>query len=580
MNTKTFTKQIKAKNKASDLYMFVSVLSGIATTFSVIWLVNQFVTGEVTLQKITLAGAGVCLLQLMKAVFYAVGIWRAHDAAYQSLADIRLDIVSHLKRLPLSFFQKRKAGDLANIINHDVEQIEVYLAHAQPEIKITLLIPLLVALSMLMIDWRLALALITPFPVMLLYQKFVYTLWGKTLKRYIQSTKEMSEDLIEYISAMPAVKAFSTDEQKTGAVLSRMKAYIDWVKKIMYTVSVPLSLVQMLLEIGLVLVVIVGAGLMISGQLSMTRFILALILSGLFSGSLIKYMSFHHADIVLNKSVESIATITGEEPLPDYPYKGNLRSGDIELRDVTFSYDGREEVLKEVNLIFKENTINAIVGSSGSGKSTIANLIMGFWPVEQGAITIGGKNIAGINEQDLSGLVSIVQQDTFLFNATIAENIRIGRVGASMEEVIEAAKKARIHDMISSLPHGYDTMVGEGGAKLSGGEKQRIAIARIMLKNAPIIILDEATAAIDPYNEHLIQEAISNLSQNKTLIIIAHHLNTIVNADQIIVMGKGSVIASGKHSKLLDTCPLYGKMIKAQKEVDSWEIKQKKEASK
>ncbi len=577
MDTKTLTKQIKTKNKASDRYMTVSVLSGIATTFLVVWLVNLFITEQVSIQKIALAGGGIVLFQVMKAVFYAIGTGRAHDAAYRSLAEIRLDMVSHLKKLPLSFFQKRKTGDLANIINHDVEQIEIYLAHAQPEIKITLLLPALTALSMLAIDWRLGLALVAPFPVMVLYQKFVYKLWDKTLKRYIQSTKEMSEDLIEYISTMPAIKAFATDEQKTGAVLSRMRAYISWVKKIMYTVSVPLSMVQMLLEIGLVLVVIVGAGLMISGQLSLIRFILALILANLFSSSLIRYMSFHHADIVLGRPEESIASITGESPRPDYPRDPSLGPGDIKLRDVTFSYDGREEALKEVSLTFRENTVNAIVGSSGSGKSTIASLIMGFWPVEQGRVTIGGKNIATINERDLSGLVSIVQQDTFLFNATIAENIRIGRAEASKEEIIEAAQKARIHEMINNLPEGYDTVVGEGGAKLSGGEKQRIAIARMMLKNAPIIILDEATAAIDPYNEHLIQEAMTNLSQNKTLIIIAHHLNTIVNADQIIVMDGGRMIAGGKHRELLDTCPLYQEMVQAQKQVDHWEIKKTQE---
>ena len=579
MDTKTLTKQIKSKNKASALYMTVSVLSGIGTTFLVVWLVNLFITEQASLQKIAVAGGGIILLQAAKAIFYGVGMGRAHDAAYRSLADIRLDIVSHLKKLPLSFFQKRKTGDLSNIINHDVEQIEIYLAHAQPEIKITLLLPMLIAVCMLVIDWRLALALIAPFPVMVLYQKFVYKLWDKTLKRYVQSTKEMSEDLIEYISTMQAIKAFSTDEQKTGAVLSRMRDYITWVKKIMYTVSIPLSLVQMLLEIGLVLVVIVGAGLIIGGQLTVIRFILALILSGLFSASLIKYMSFHHSDIVLNKSAESIATIMGEAPLKEHPLDKSVKPGDIELRDITFSYDGRKEALKEVNLLFKKNTISAIVGSSGSGKSTIANLIMGFWPLEHGRITIGGKNIAEMNERDLSGMVSTVQQDTFLFNATIAENIRIGRADASLEEIIEAAQKARIHEMISSLPGGYDTMVGEGGAKLSGGEKQRIAIARIMLKNAPVIILDEATAAIDSYNEHLIQEAITNLSQNKTLIVIAHHLNTIINADQIIVMDEGSVVASGKHMELLDSCPLYADMVKAQNEVDHWEIKQTKEVS-
>ncbi len=574
MDSKELTKQIKAQNNSSNVYMFISVLAGVAATFLVVWLVHLLMTGQAAWENVALAGAGVCLLQLLKAIFYAVGVRHAHDAAYRSLAEIRLMILRHLKRLPLSFFQKRQVGDLTNIISHDVEQIEVYLAHARPEIVITILLPLLVTASLLVIDWRLALALVAPIPVMLLYQKFIYRVWAKTLARYIRSTREMSADLIEYISTMPAIKAFATDEQKTAAVLSRMKEYIAWVKKIMHTVSVPMSLIQMLLETGLVLVIIVGAGLMLGGELPVTQFILALILAGLFSAALIKYLSFHHADIVLGRSVESIATILGEEPRPDYPHDRELRAGDIELHGVSFSYDGRENALQDVNLTCKENTVNAIVGASGSGKSTIAHLIMGFWRAEQGWVTIGGKDVAKMNEKDLAALVSIVQQEVFLFNDTMAENIRLGRREASMDEVIKAAQKARIHETIQTLPDGYGTLAGEGGARLSGGEKQRVALARMMLKNAPIVILDEATAAIDPYNEHLIQEAIRNLSENKTLIVIAHHLNTIINADQIIVMDAGRVAATGRHSELLQTCPLYAAMVKAQARVDHWRIKQ------
>ena len=573
LNTKAFAKKIKEKNKASNIYMFVSVLSGIGTTFLSIGLMNLFIRDVATPQNIVLIISGICSMQLIKALFYSIGMWHAHNAAYQSLTDIRLDIIEHLKHLPLSFFQKRKVGDLTNIISHDVEQIEGYLAHAQPEIVITKMIPVLVVAGLIMVDWRLALVLVLPFPVMLIFRKFTTRLWGKTFKRYAESTRKMSEDLIEYISGMPAIKAFSTDEQKTESILIRINTYIDWIKKIMYTISVPMSFTRMLLEIGFVLVVIVGSNLVIDGQISTVRFILAIILSILFPSALIKLMTFNHTEIVLGRSVESIASIMREERRPEYSYRRNVGFGDIKMKNVSFSYDGNDIVLKNINLIFKENTINAIVGSSGSGKSTIANLIMGFWPVLQGQITIGDNDISELNEKNLSNLVSIVQQEVFLYNSTIAENIRIGRSNASMEEVIEVAKKACIHEMISSLPDGYNTMVGEGGAKLSGGEKQRIAIARIMLKNAPIIILDEATAAIDSYNEHLIQEAINNLSKSKTLIVIAHHLNTIVNSDQIVVIDKGSVVASGKHETLLDTCLIYSDMVRAQNEVDHWEIR-------
>ena len=250
-----------------------------------------------------------------------------------------------------------------------------------------------------------------------------------------------------------------------------------------------------------------------------------------------------------------------------------LENGDIALENVTFSYEGREDALKNVNVRFRQGEVSAIVGASGSGKSTIANLIMGFWKTGQGSVTVGGKNIADAGEKELSKLMSIVQQESFLFNTSIADNIAIGRQGASREDIESAAKLACVHDMIAALPNGYDTVAGEGGAKLSGGEKQRVAIARVILKNAPVIILDEATAAIDPYNEHLIQEAITNMSRGKTLIVIAHHLSAIRGADRIVVMDSGCKVAAGKHGELIESCPAYAEMVAAQNAVDNWEIK-------
>lgn len=577
LKTQALAKKIKKMNKVSNNYMLISVLSGIATTFLSVWLLNLFIRDIATKQNIALIVFGICLMQLIKALFYAMGIWQAHNAAYQSLTDIRLEIIDHLKQLPLSFFQRRRVGELTNIISHDVEQIEIYLAHAQPEIIITKMIPVLAAISLFFIDWRLGLVLILPFPFMLALKRLTKKLWRNNFKRYAKSTKEMTEDLLEYTSGMTAIKAFSTDEQKTETIILRINTYVDWIKKIMYTLSVPMSFTKMILEIGFILLVIVGANLIIDGQLTIIELILGIVLARLFPSSLIKLMTFNHTEIVLGRSVTSINSILGEELYPIYSYKGNIDAGDIELKNVNFSYDGDEAVLKDIDITFKENAVTAIVGSSGSGKSTIANLIMGFWRTSQGSITIGGNDIDKMNEKDLSKIVSIVQQEVFLYNASIAENIRIGRGDASLDEIMEAAKKARIHDMVISLPNGYDTIVGESGSKLSGGEKQRISLARIILKNAPIIILDEATAAIDPYNEHLIQEAINNLSKNKTLIVISHHLNTIVNADKIVVMDKGCVVASGKHHDLLATCSMYSDMINAQNEVDHWEIRQGKE---
>jgi ATP-binding cassette subfamily B protein len=572
LETKTLVKQIKAKNRASNLYVFVSVLSGIGTTLLTVMPVHLLFAGELTRKRIWQIGAGIAVLQIAKAVFYALGLWRAHRAAYRSLTDLRLGIISHLKKLPLGFFQKRMTGDLATIIGHDVEQIEIYLAHTQPEIIATTLIAAFITALMFIVDWRLALCLLVPVAAALGLLALIFVLWSGLIARYNQATKEMAENLMEYTAILPAVKAFSKSERKSGALIAYIKNYVKVMCRMILGVSVPQGIVMMILQTGVFLVIVLGIHLLSGGGISVTRFVLGLVLSAAFSGAMIKYMSYEHAGILLNRSAANIISITGEVAAQEKG-KTTLTNGDIAFENLTFSYDGREDALKDINVVFRQGETSAIVGSSGSGKSTIANLIMGFWKTEKGRVTIDGKNIAEADEHELTKLISIVQQESFLLNTSIADNIAIGRQGADREAIVRAAKLACIHETISALPEGYDTTVGEGGVKLSGGEKQRIAIARVILKNTPVLILDEATAAVDPYNEQLIQEAILNLSRDKTLIVIAHHLSAITVADRIIVMDKGRVAAAGKHGELIASCPIYAEMVAAQEAVDQWEIK-------
>ena len=476
--------------------------------------------------------------------------------------------------MPLGFFQKRKAGDLANIINHDVEEIEVYLAHALPEIVSATLVPAVIFIVVLLIEWRLGLALVCTFPLMLLLNSKVNKIFSGPFLHYWESTRKLSEDLLEYISTISVIKAFSREEQKTDNILDSIRNYNIWTKKFTLSLTIPMRFIDMILEGGFVVMAIVGSLLLSDGQISTQDFVLALILGGIFTASFAKLQIFHHSKSTFDNATNSIFSVLGEEPPTWGTSKSQPSSGDIVFEDVCFSYTDREETLSNINLNFKNNSVTAIVGSSGSGKSTLASLIMGFWMPERGTISIGGQNLTGMSERTLSSLVSIVQQEVFLFNLSIEENIRIGKQDAAHDEIVEAAIKAQIHDFIMGLPHGYDTLAGEAGVKFSGGEKQRISIARMMLKNAPIIILDEATAAIDPSNEQLIQKAISNLGENKTLIMIAHHLNTITNADQIIVMDKGHVVDSGRHEELLTCCPLYSEMVEQQYQVDTWQIKE------
>ena len=329
------------------------------------------------------------------------------------------------------------------------------------------------------------------------------------------------------------------------------------------------------------LVLIVGTWLLSTGSISIERLILSMVLSAAFTSSVAKTATLQHYRFMFDQAMTGIESVLGVETADPIKDSEEPRMGDIELNGVSFSYpksdgcDGeRKQALDSINLVFRKGRTNALVGSSGCGKSTLASLIMGFWQPDSGHITVGGRDLSRLSERQVSSLFSIVQQDVFLFNQSIEENILIGRPGATHEMVVEAARRARIHDFISELPQGYATVVGEGGIQLSGGERQRISIARVMLKDAPIIILDEATAAVDAENEALIQEAIDDLSRDKTVVTIAHHLNAIREVDQIVVMREGRVVGSGTHEDLMRTCPLYQEMVDKQKQVDNWDIKE------
>jgi ATP-binding cassette subfamily B protein len=573
------TNQINAYKKRGRLSAFftaVSVVTGILSIFIVVYMISLLWNGT-PLKNLIIFGIAVCFCQIVKAVFYALALWKAHDSAYASLLEIRLGMIERLKKLPFSFFQKRKIGDLANIIDRDVERIEIYLAHTLPDVVITNIVCLAVFVIVTLLDWRLGIAVVSTVPLVFVLMPVFSKLWTKSIGNYQKSIQTVSENVMEYIGSISAIKAFSSEEKKTGTVLQSMYNYIASAKRAIYVQSVPMSLITLLMESGIVVVAIIGSVILSSRPITawgIIVYILAIILAGQFSKNFLKTMSLHYNKIVFKNTMAAVDSVLKVPAGPEKEKCGNPTAGDIEFQDVTFSYDEKESALKNVNVSFKKNSVNAIVGPSGAGKSTIANLIMNFWQPDNGTITIGGRKVQDFHEQDLSTLISIVQQDTFLFNSSIEENIRIGKKDASREEIVNAAKKARIHEIIMGFPEGYQTVVGEAGAKLSGGEKQRISLARMILKDAPIVILDEATAAIDPYNESLIQQAISSLCENKTLIIIAHHLNTIQSADQILVMQDGEITAKGKHNELLATNGLYKAMVDAERQAEHWNIKE------
>lgn len=573
MNEKELKESIVVQNKLSGMLLILKILFDLIPQILLVYLINFFMNKNININNIKLIFLIILISFILKEVFYYFTVKIAHEKAYNKLIELRLNIIKHLKKLSLGFFKEHSTGELTNIIQHDVEQVEVYLAHGLPEIMSAMVIPVIVLISMFTVDYRLAFAMLIGIPLMFLVKKFSQNIMKKNFQIYFNQESKMQEELMEYVKNISVIKAFAKEEVISERTLKTAKEYINWVKKSMGAVTIPMGLINIFMEIGVVIVMILGSFFLSKGEITLPRFILSIILSSIFTSSINKTATLQHFSIVFKEAIKSIGKIL-TIALPIEKKDDGLQSGNIEFKNVNFEYIQGSFKLQNINLLIEKNTLNAFVGPSGCGKSTIANLIMGFWDIENGQINISGKNISEYSEQRISKLIGSVQQEAILFNISIFENIAIGKENATKEEVIEAAKKARCHDFIEALPNKYDTKVGEMGVKLSGGEKQRISIARMILKNAPILILDEAMAAVDSENEKLIEEAINDLSKNKTVITIAHHLNTIKNSNQIIVMNKGVVVDRGTHEELMNRCNFYQTMVKAQNKVDRWNLKE------
>lgn len=561
------------KNALSHIIVISHLLFGTLPIILVVFLVNEFFKKSVTIHMILFSAILMFVFAILKGFFYGISIWRAHKSAYEALTKLRIKIVAHLQKLPLGFFQERKVGDLTNIIHHDVEQIELYLAHGRPEILLTTLLPFILWVLVLVIDWRLGLALISLLPLAVILQKVFNRMWRVSFKHFSDSTKQMSEGLLEYVGTISVIKAFGNEETRTDKLLQGMREYIRWVKNSMTSIAVPMSIISMLMEGGLIVMIIIGMVLIGNGELMVSEFILALILGGIFASCFMKLSTFQHISIVYKQSTQRVDSIMSVPTKENEDVVINTDCSEVRFKDVSFAYPNKsEKALHNINLSFPKGSHTAIVGESGSGKTTLANLMMAFWQPQSGDIFIGDKSIVNLSEKNIAEIFSMVQQDVYLFNISIEDNIKIGKPTASRAEVESAARSARIHDFVMSLPNGYETLAGESGVKFSGGEKQRISIARMILKNSPIIILDEATAAIDGENERLIHETLEALQRDKTVITIAHRLNTIREMDNIIVMDKGRVIATGKHNELLHQCSIYKEMVEKQTIVNQWQI--------
>ena len=592
----SFAGPCKGKMTLSVLCAILSVAGGFVPFWAVYEILFLFINRTATLNNIMLwclVGVGGYLIRV---ICFGISTILAHISAYTILEGIRLKIANRLMRAPLGEVMGRRIGYLKNIIMDKVEDLEPPLAHMIPELTSNLLLPIAIFIWMLAIDWRLGLAVLIAPVLSMIPMFFLMRNYNSQYAAYMEANNHVNNVIIEYVEGIEVVKAFnqstSSYEKFVGAVKSFQDFTLVWFKSTWKT----MNLMMAIMPTTLLGVLPIGLLLTQSGSITPAELAMGIILSLSIVGPLMKATTFINEAKSMEYAVEAANELLSLPVLPDSGKIVPIRHTDIVLQDVSFSYkvnsgkagregglgrDGTEqnEVLHDISLKMPQGSFTALVGPSGGGKSTVARLIARFWDVTGGSISIGGTNIKELSIRQLSELVSFVTQDNFLFNCSLKENIRLGNPNATDEEVYAAAKAACCDDFIVRLEKGYDTPAGDAGKRLSGGEKQRIAIARAILKNAPIVILDEATAFTDPQNEDKIQKSIMALSKGKTLLVIAHRLSTIQNADQIVVLKKGQIVDCGKQEELLERCSLYADMWQAHIGAKNWSVGEKKEVA-
>ena len=517
-----------------------------------------------------------CLLALLcygvKVLCFALSTGLSHDVAYRVVAGLRRQVADRFLHAPLGQVQKYSIGQIKNLIVDKIENIEPPLAHMVPEGAGHAVLPLVSLIALAIVDWRLALAALVTLPGALICMGLTFWISGKNFQKYNDANAYMNSTIVEYTEGIEVIKAFGRAGKSYEKFSSAICDYRTFVLKWMASTWVTMKLAFALFPSTLLGTLPVGLYLAYHGVITPAQAVLAVMLSMSMVTSLARLEVFSESLRQMQETVEDLQEYLTMEALPEPEQPAKLSGCGVQLKNVHFSYDTGREVLHGVDLTLPQGSFTALVGPSGSGKSTVAKLIARFWDVSEGSITVGGVDIRQMPLAQLSDCVSFVTQDNFLFRCSLLENIRMGRPEATDEEVKAAARAAQCEEFIQKLPKGYDTPAGEAGKRLSGGEKQRIAIARMMLKNAPIVILDEATAFTDPENEDKLQRSIAELTRGRTLLVIAHRLSTIRQADNIVVLEDGNIAAQGRQEELLERCPLYRQMWQAHIGAQQWAV--------
>jgi len=528
-----------------------------------LWAVYRVVDTAVA-GNLTEAQLGSWILLALVGViagYAALGLAMAlsHIVAFDAIYRLRLHISRHMARLPLGYFSMHSSGDTRKLVIDEPEKLETIVAHGLPEGVSALAAWLAVSLWLFIVDWRMALVTIFVTPLSFLLLGTAMTRGGRRASAYQAAAARMNASIVEYLAGMPVVKVFNRTGESLAETSNAVRDYArietEWARD-----YIPLggSFYTLVLT-NIAFILPAGLYLYQAGTLSLSALLFFLLLGANYSQPLLKLFNQFHTLAHISMGSTLVAELLATPAQADKGKRVTLPNHDIEFDNVSFAYTGRD-VLHNVSFTARNGEITALVGPSGSGKSTIASLVPRFWDLDRGSVRIGGVDVRDISLEQLMDTVAFVFQSTFLFSDTIAANIRFGRASASDAEVEAAARAARAHDFISALPEGYNTRLGDHGANLSGGERQRLAIARAILKDAPVVILDEATAFADPDNETAIQEAIGELTRGRTLLVVAHRLHTIASADRIIVLEQGRLVENGKHATLLEEGGLYATM--------------------
>ena len=538
---------------------------------------------------VRVAAIFVCLA--LYAILYSRGLAFSHISAYNTLKNIRISLKSRLENQPLGNIKELGTGQIKRVFTDDIDQIELLLAHAIPEGIANITVPVVVVVAMFFVDWRLALLTLATVPLGILAMSMMMKAGMAKMGAYYESAKKMNNTIIEYVNGMEAIKVFNKDGDSFKRFGDAVRGYRDFTLA-WYKVCWPwMALYNSILPCLALFTLPFGGLLVLKGAINLSQLVLVLCMSFAVGPAILRALSFAGKIPQLDYKIAELEKMMNGEPIKAGSHSFEGKNYDVEFRDVRFSYNRHtelvsgspsnemlkqvqhdSEVLHGINLSLKQGTTTALIGESGSGKSTLAKLLVHFYDLDSGSISIGGQDITDMSIEALNNRISYVAQEQFLFNTSLYENILIGRPDASREEVLDAARRAQCDEFLARFPKGIDTMAGDSGKQLSGGERQRISLARAILKNAPVIVLDEATAFMDPENEEKMNAAINEIIKDKTVIVIAHRLSSIKNADKICVLKEGNVIAEGSHTSLNKNCEEYQKLWKASTAAANWRI--------